>query len=164
MAKHDLTGIKFGKLTVLRQGPHSGKFLKWYCICECGNESLVFASALRTGITKSCGCLRGEKHGESNFYKRGHRKESKEYKSWCHIKQRCFNPNSKSFKHYGARGITMCDEWKNSYSAFLDSVGRCPSDKVSIDRIDNLGNYAPGNCKWSNYSEQNKNRRPFKKK
>jgi hypothetical protein len=93
--------------------------------------------------------------------KHGFRKRI-EYKIWVSMKQRCSNLNHKSFKHYGGRGITVCDRWKNSFLAFLEDIGERPSDKHSIDRIDNDGNYEPGNVSWSTQIKQNRNRRVFK--
>lgn len=158
MRKQDLTGRRYGRLIVVRQGPHGGIFLRWYCQCDCGKETLVFASALRTGITKSCGCLRGESHGQAHFYQRGGRKESKEYKAWCHAKSRCFNPNDHKYRIYGARGVTMCEEWRKSFTAFFEHMGKCPPNH-SLDRIDVNGHYEPGNCRWATAKEQRYNQR-----
>lgn len=85
------------------------------------------------------------------------------YRSWAGIKQRCFNPDVKAYADYGGRGITMCDEWRNSFRTFLDDMGECP-DGMSIDRIDNDGNYEPTNCRWATKSEQNSNQRRNKGK
>lgn len=156
-------GCRWGSLTVLRRGPQplKGRMPRVYCLCDCGQETLVYCASLRTGNTKSCGCLRGETHGQSNFWKKGGRKESKEYKAWCHAKSRCSNPNYPKFEHYGGRGITMCQEWRDSFLAFFTYMGKCPKG-LTLDRIDNEGNYEPGNCQWATRSQQNKNRRPFK--
>lgn len=91
-------------------------------------------------------------------------RDTPEYRSWAHIKDRCLNPNNKRYKHYGGRGITVCDRWINSFSNFYNDMGDKPNSKMSIDRIDNDGNYTPGNCKWSNSTEQVMNKRSGKTK
>lgn len=156
MRKHDLTGQRFGKLTVQSQGPNTGKFLRWYCLCDCGNKSLVYASSLRTGNTKSCGCIRNalrgsfqRTHGEGNG--------SKEYRAWLGMKARCYRTTETKYRIYGGRGITVCDRWLKSYEHFLADVGRSPTKQHSLDRKDTNGNYEPGNCKWSTAREQMNN-------
>lgn len=89
----------------------------------------------------------------------GEAKKSKEYEAWCKIKGRCFNPNNKSFYNYGGRGVTVCDRWRLSFTNFLEDVGRAPSPKHSIDRIDNSGNYEPGNVRWATDIQQANNKR-----
>ena len=164
----NITGHRYGRLTVLRMnGRKDGRPL-WLCRCECGNEITVLANSLRQGNTNSCGCLQQERrsqigktnrtHGESNSE---NGQPSREYRAWNSLKERCHNPKNKDFAEYGGRGITVCERW-NSYENFLADMGRCPPGK-SIDRIDNSGNYEPGNCRWSTSSEQNKNRRPLKR-
>lgn len=150
----DITGQRFGRLTVLYQLHNTKGRTKWLCICECGNLVEVITNSLRQGLTKSCGCLNREivtKHGKSN---------TKMYNAWRHITQRCYNENCKAYKHYGARGITMCDEWKDSFQAFYDwSMANGYADNLTIDRIDNNKGYEPSNCRWITMKQQERNKR-----
>lgn len=164
MPLHDITGQPFGRLTVREfVGRRSGSSV-WRCECECGGIVDVRRSNLISGNTRSCGCMivkrtveRSTVHGEAS---RGGK--SPEYKTWVGIIKRCTDPKAKGWPNYGGRGIHICDEWRHSYAAFLADVGRKPSPRHSIDRIDNDGNYEPGNVRWATRSEQNSNQRRWK--
>lgn len=150
----DLTGRRYGKLEVLeRVCNDSSRNARWLCRCDCGIKTTASGSALRIG-KKTCVCLRGEPHGEA-----GHGHETVEYRTWSAMIRRCHNPKAPQFKHYGGRGVRVSDEWRESYLAFLAHVGRRPSDKHSIDRINNDGNYEAGNVRWSTKDVQANNTR-----
>lgn len=145
----DLEGGKFGKLTVLGFSGGSGKrsVRKWNCKCECGNFVVVDGWNLRSGQTKSCGCRRGT-HGMSN---------SRTYKIWVGMLERCFNPKRKEYLSYGGRGISVHESWL-SFEGFFDDMGVCP-EGLSLDRLDNNKGYEPGNCAWRTRKEQQRNMR-----
>ena len=157
----DLTGMRFGKLTVLSQAEssrsESGKSVRrWLCQCDCGNTIITTRQNLRKGDTRSCGCLKtqGTKdrlttHGES---------KSVLYKRWTAMRKRCNNPNNSDYPHYGGRGIRVCEEWQD-YTAFKDwALSHGYSDDLSLDRIDVNGNYEPSNCRFVSMKEQCNNR------
>ena len=162
----DLTGKTFNRLTVnFCSGRNKQGKPMWNCTCECGDiKDKVLAGNLKNGNTKSCGCLSRETltktkttHGHSLIGR-----ISSEYNAWNGMKQRCLNSNNHAFSDYGERGITVYPEWINNFKSFLEHVGLKPSPEYSIDRIDNDGNYEPGNVKWSTKSEQMFNRRSWK--
>jgi len=156
MGYEDLTGRRFGRLEVMeRRGNDSSRNARWLCRCDCGIQTMASSGALRGG-QKSCGCARGESHGESE-------PETLEYRTWSAMIGRCYNKNAPQFNHYGGRGIRVSDEWRESYLTFLAHVGRRPSDKHSIDRINNDGNYEAGNVRWATAVEQNNNTRRNKR-
>lgn len=156
----DLANQQFGRLTVLRPVGVSnsrGKNVIWLCICSCGKNTKVESTHLNGGNTKSCGCLQ-IKHGLS---------KTSEYHTLRGMIDRCSNPKCKAYKYYGGRGIQVCDRWKNPVDGlqnFISDMGKKPLPDLSIDRIDNDGNYEPGNCRWATQEEQQKNkRRPTRK-
>lgn len=158
----DLTGQKFGMLLVLERTKNKGEKVAWKCKCDCGNTTIATSSDLKQGNTKSCGCLN---HKPCNL-RHGHCYNSV-YKTYCNMKTRCFNKNDIRYKDYGGRGITVCEEWKNSFQAFYDYVSKLPhfNEKgYSLDRINNDGNYEPDNVRWATAKTQANNRRNSKRK
>lgn len=150
--KIDLTGKHFGRLTVISEAYSDGKHLYWKCRCDCGHELVVCGDSLKQGRTKSCGCLNSEmvkgrvlKHGYTY-----HRL----YRIWRNMLYRCRNENCPEYPRYGGRGITVCDGWVKDFQLFYNwSMRSGYADNLTIDRIDNDGNYEPTNCQWLTRSE-----------
>lgn len=136
--------------------PSGQKVKTWFCACDCGNTVTVYQQHLRRGDTKSCGCYRSENstkihttHGET---------KTRLYKTWDIMRQRCFNPNDHAYRHYGARGISICEEW-NDFLVFKQwALENGYRDDLTIDRIDVYGNYEPSNCRWADLNTQANNK------
>jgi hypothetical protein len=168
----DLTGKRFGRWMVLAIHPKRVRYGRrrlavqalWLCRCDCGTERLMLGSNLRCGVSTSCGCFKREQTIKRNL-KHGHARRGNHtriYDIWVSMLQRCLNPNAAGYRNYGGRGITVCERWlifKNFYVDMGD-----PPPGLSLDRINNDGNYDPPNCHWATHAEQVNNRRPPKRK
>lgn len=149
-------GMRSGRWTLIALH-RSGRTIQWHCRCECGNEGFVCQGNIFSGKSNSCGCLQRERTSEAHRT-HGESRRSPEYRTWANMISRCHNPNQEAYKDYGAKGITVCEEWRNSYEAFLEHVGRKPSPDHSIDRIDFRKGYFPGNVRWATTYVQSRNR------
>jgi hypothetical protein len=160
----DLTGQQYGRWMVLqRAGSDKRGEAAWWCECSCGGRQTILGSNLRSGRTQSCGCLRQERSVECGT-RHGHASHraglTLTYISWQHMIQRCTNPKRDNWRYYGARGIGVCQAWRDSFETFLGDMGPRPSQRYSIDRINGDGHYEPGNCRWATQVVQVRNRRP----
>lgn len=155
----DMAGVRFGRLVVngLAGKRTADGLLVWRCKCDCGKAVDVIGKQLRRGQTQSCGCLLLDRSREANT-KHG-QKGTRLYRIWGGMLNRIRNPRCKDYFRYGGRGIAVCKRWESSFENFLADMGQPPTSTHSIDRINNDGNYEPGNCRWATPKEQIANRR-----
>jgi hypothetical protein len=158
----DLVGRRFGRLVVshrhgTRVQPNGCKRPTFGCVCDCGQRVVVAGTNLRSGNSRSCGCLRAEMTAAKTKPTHGG-SYTREYQSWAQAKCRCADPNHHAYKDYGGRGIAMCAAWRESFETFRRDMGPRPAG-TSIDRINNDGDYEPGNCRWATRSQQQRNKR-----
>lgn len=153
----NLKGLRFGRLLVIEMVLSGTKLLYpknravWKCLCDCGNERIVLGNYLVKGYSKSCGCHTKERsYGQT---------KNPEYKIWRNMQKRCYDTKNEKYKDYGGRGIKVCERWLISFKNFLFDMGKRPSVKHTIDRINNDGNYEIENCRWATTKQQARNKR-----
>lgn len=154
-----LYGQRFGKLVAIEpDGYTKSKRIAWKCICDCGKETVVASDKLINGHTQSCGCLMSERTVASNK-KRTKNIHPRLYRIYYGMLSRCNNANYEAYKHYGARGIKVCNEWAGNFQAFqVWALSHGYDDSLTIDRINNDGDYEPSNCRWTTMKVQSNNR------
>lgn len=153
-------GERYGKWTTIRHVGKAGRDVTWECRCDCGTVKVCRANHLRSGGSKQCRRCANDAHTKHGHSPKNGRKTT-EANIWTGIIQRCHNSRSPGYKDYGARGVRVCERWRDSFKAFLEDMGERPSGAHSLDRKDNDGDYAPGNCRWATATAQelNKGRR-----
>ena len=152
-------GARLGRWTFLHVHDRTARGHEyWLACCECGRQKVVLLNNVLRGKSLSCGCLRKELNSKRwRTHGQASNGQTRTYKVWSHLKARCLNPDDASYPRYGGRGIAVCDRWAQSFEAFLEDMGPCPSSAHSIDRINNDGGYEPSNCRWATQQQQMQN-------
>jgi len=150
--------MKYGRLTIIGEERRSIDYHE--CICDCGKTTSVKLTCLRTGNTKSCGCIRRDI--VSLRFRKHYGKGTPEYTSWQLMKDRCYNQNNKTFSYYGGKGVRVDDKWIDDFTVFLSDMGKKPGKSHTLDRVNGDLNYSKENCRWATKTEQVRNRKNTK--
>lgn len=158
--KNDLTGQRFGRLVVIGIDDRSTRKTYYFCQCDCGKVKSIRSDGLLSGMVRSCGCMKREQDRKNLTANHKHKMSgTRPYEIWQGIKKRCYNPNDVRYDRYGGRGISMCEEWREDFSAFYTwALENGYADNLTIDRIDNDKGYFPDNCRWADIETQCRNR------
>jgi hypothetical protein len=151
----DLTGQRYGRLAVISFANSNGRTVRWHCKCDCGAERIVSTTSLRSGTSQSCGCYARERTSETSFVHG--MSNTKIYRLWRSMHERCYDPKNNSYRYYGAKGITVCERW-HQFENFYADMGERPAD-MSLDRIKSTKEYSKENCRWATLKDQARNRR-----
>jgi len=154
----DITGQHFSRWTVISFAGIKNSHTYWNCICVCGTIKIINGDNIKSGKSRSCGCMPKSYTGKIKHNKC----HTPEYKIWAGLINRCENKNNYSYNDYGGRGISVCTRWRKSFILFLEDMGKRPDPKLSIERRDNNGNYEPENCYWATQVQQKRNTRTMK--
>ncbi len=157
----NILGKRFTRLTVALLMPERSKkgYAQWLCECDCGNPVVVPTNSLSEEHTRSCGCLNRDLTGERARTHGKSRAGLSEYDAWKSMLRRCYTKTNPRYSDWGGRGISVCDRWRTSFENFLSDMGLKSDPSLTLDRINNDGNYEPSNCRWATYLEQSKNKR-----
>lgn len=150
----DLVGVRFGRLLVVSRADRIKRLARWNCICDCGNQIIVYEGHLKSGATKSCGCLNSEK--TSQRFKTHGKTNTRLFSIWQNMHKRCEYKGHKQYKNYGEKGVCVCKEWSQFEIFYNWAVASGYQDGLTIDRINPSGNYEPENCQWLTRSENAK--------